>query len=389
MPRLYSPAILAGLGQMPTFRFSVVLKSQTTLAEDLADRLLAAGCEDCKLSSSNGVVAINFDRVSTDLESAIRSALSDVQKFDCVVHRVEIDFESSLTQSSPLAEQQPKCEVGRQEDRTKLTSQVQKALERDDIFVQIDGIIARIKKHTLEPEFSNDIKRRESTPNFELADDGILEEMIKLIAFSQQVPAIRIADMVNRGVLQQIFGSFSPSIVSQMNPKELQQKYWSREWLSPIRFPSKLEKMVACAEGLLEIAESYGSYMGFLNSCGFPLSLNSPDDINSFWSAFDRARSSSPAFYRNFTSLCHLLQSLGFPCAKPDRIILNVGEELGILKRRKQHSELDQRKVVRIMQEYAELTRLRVPVVDLMFLIHGGQTEARGFVSAAYYTSSI
>ncbi len=194
--------------------------------------------------------------------------------------------------------------------------------------------------------------------------------------------------MVKRGVLKHVFGSFSPSTVSRMDPEELKQRYWTREWLSPIRFPSKLEKMVSCAEGLLKIADSYGSYMEFLKSCGFPLRLSSPDGINSFWTAFDIARSNSPPFYRNFTSLCHLLQSLGFPCGKPDRIVLNVGEELGIIKRRKQHSELDQRRVVRLMQEYAERTKLCVPVVDLMFLIHGGQTEARGFVSASYYTSA-
>jgi 3-methyladenine DNA glycosylase Tag len=374
---------------MPTFHFSFVLELPTTLTEDLGDRLYAAGCDDATPSSFGGAVVIDFARDSSDLESAIGSAVHDVQKSGCAVARAELNNASLNSLGRHAVSHRNNLENSRNKKIAIASGRSRQVDVGEEVFQRIDAVVEKIRKHAIEPEFSQDVKRREAIPTFDCSDERILEEMITLIAFSQQVPAVRIADMVKRGVLKQVFGSFSPPIVARMNPEDLRQKYWTTEWLSPIRFPSKLEKMVSCAQGLLKIRSSHGTYMRFLRTCSFPLSLCSSDDINSFWTAFDRARSNSPAFYRNFTSLCHLLQSLGFPCAKPDRIVMNVGEELRIVQMRKQHSELDRQRVIRLMQEYAERTKLRVPVVDLMFLIHGGQTEARRFVSASYYTSTI
>jgi len=373
---------------MPTYEFSVVLKSPTPLTEDLADRLFEAGCDDATLSSSGGVVSIDFRRASNDLETAVCSAVANVQRSGCVVSCVEFDIGNPV--SNKLSTTMSHTTFGMHLESEGVEASARNELTGGDrqVFSAVDSVIARIRRYAVEPKFSDDIRRRELTPKFDLPDSRILEEMITLIAFSQQVPAVRIVDMVNRGVLSQVFGSFSPTVISKVNPDDLRRKYWATEWLSPIRFPTKLDKMVSCAQGLLDIAGDHGSYMKFLKSCDFPLRVSCPEDVDAFWSAFEKARSSSPTFYRNFTSLCHLLQSLGFPCAKPDRIVLNVAEEFGVIPKRKQHSEADQRKVVRLMQSYAEYANLRVPVVDLMFLIHGGQTEARGFVSPNYYSDS-
>jgi hypothetical protein len=125
--------------------------------------------------------------------------------------------------------------------------------------------------------------------------------------------------------------------------------------------------------------------MRYLQRCEFPQRLRSSNDIDAFWTAFEKSRCEAPSFYKNFTSLCHLLQSLGFPCAKPDKVVMNVAAELGIVDQRKQHSETDRRKAVEVMQSYAVHSELRVPVVDLMFLIHGRQTDAKKFVNPSYY----
>ncbi len=55
-----------------------------------------AGCDDGHPWSSEGVAAITFDREADCLESAIRSAVADVQKAKFTVKRVEIEENSPL-----------------------------------------------------------------------------------------------------------------------------------------------------------------------------------------------------------------------------------------------------------------------------------------------------
>jgi hypothetical protein len=49
---------------------------------------------------SCGVVYINFHREADCLESAIRSAVADVQKAGCMVERVQIESDSPLLAKS-------------------------------------------------------------------------------------------------------------------------------------------------------------------------------------------------------------------------------------------------------------------------------------------------
>jgi 3-methyladenine DNA glycosylase Tag len=259
-------------------------------------------------------------------------------------------------------------------------------VENDEVFGRIDSLVERIRRFAAEPEFSNDVARRECAPNFDLSDADILRTMIELIAFSQQAPASRIVEMIRRGIFQDIFGSFAPSAVALMEPEDLRQKHWHKG-LSPIRFRNKVDKMVGCAQSLQSISGRHGSFMGYLATCNFPEQIDTSKDIDAFWLAFEKVRTEAPSFFTNFTSLCHLLQSLGLPCAKPDKIVMNVAAELGIVAMRKQHSEADLRKVIQLMQSYAAQKRIHVPVVDLFFLIRGGQTDAKKFVRPPYYTN--
>ena len=79
---------------MTTYDFTLILSGPTELTDDLADNLFAAGCDDATPSSSEGVVSLDFGRESTDLESAIRSAIANVTSAGYVVSRVEIDAEA-------------------------------------------------------------------------------------------------------------------------------------------------------------------------------------------------------------------------------------------------------------------------------------------------------
>ncbi len=83
------------------YEFQLIFKEGTEITEELADRLFAAGCDDGTPGTFCGVLHISFHREGDSLESAIRSAVADVQEAGCVVERLQIEHDSPLL--SPLA----------------------------------------------------------------------------------------------------------------------------------------------------------------------------------------------------------------------------------------------------------------------------------------------
>jgi hypothetical protein len=81
------------------YEFSLILKEGTEITEELADQLFDAGCDDGTPGTFCGVPYISFHREAESLESAIRSAVADVQKAGCVVERVQIEHDSPLLSS--------------------------------------------------------------------------------------------------------------------------------------------------------------------------------------------------------------------------------------------------------------------------------------------------
>jgi hypothetical protein len=86
---------------------------------------------------------------------------------------------------------------------------------------------------------------------------------------------------------------------------------------------------------------------------------------------------------------------LGFDCAKPDLVVMRAAVDLGIVpeppKQNKNpdvyraHPEKSLQEVVTTIQSYALSRKTRAPVIDLYFLIHGGQSDAVGLVGRGYY----
>ncbi len=81
---------------MKCYDFVVVLKGIDVIDDDLAEALYKAGCDDGTPFSSEGVASIGFSRNAESLESAIRSAVTDVMKAGCVAERVQIEHDSPL-----------------------------------------------------------------------------------------------------------------------------------------------------------------------------------------------------------------------------------------------------------------------------------------------------
>jgi len=83
------------------YEFSLILRQGTEITEELADELFDAGCDDGTPGTFCGTPYISFHREAESLESAIRSAVADVQKTGCVVERVQIEHDSPLLYSDP------------------------------------------------------------------------------------------------------------------------------------------------------------------------------------------------------------------------------------------------------------------------------------------------
>jgi hypothetical protein len=73
------------------YEFTVVLADHDVMTTDMAEALFVAGCDDGHPWSSEGVAAITFDREAGSLESAIRSAIADIQKAGCVAAEVRLE----------------------------------------------------------------------------------------------------------------------------------------------------------------------------------------------------------------------------------------------------------------------------------------------------------
>ena len=76
---------------MKKYEFSLVLKGPLELTEEIADELFEAGCTDGTPGKSGGVFSIDFHRHADSLETAINSAIQDVNTAGYNVERVEID----------------------------------------------------------------------------------------------------------------------------------------------------------------------------------------------------------------------------------------------------------------------------------------------------------
>ena len=75
---------------MTKYEFSLILKGQLELTEEIADELFRAGCDDGTPGTCEGVFSIDFHREADSLEHAIRSAIGNVKTAGYHVERVEI-----------------------------------------------------------------------------------------------------------------------------------------------------------------------------------------------------------------------------------------------------------------------------------------------------------
>lgn len=87
---------------MNVYEFTLVIETQPELDDGLEDALFKAGCDDATLSFRKGIAYLDFDREAEELESAIISAIQQVEQtgLNLWVKRVE---PSDLVTSAEIA----------------------------------------------------------------------------------------------------------------------------------------------------------------------------------------------------------------------------------------------------------------------------------------------
>ena len=152
-----------------------------------------------------------------------------------------------------------------------------------------------------------------------------------------------------------------------------------------IRFKRKVKSIIDCAKSFELIHDKYGSFKTLLSD--IPKGLKSKTDVESFWKGFNDLKKImgdvKMPFFRSSTSLLHLLLHIGFPCIKPDLIVMRVAKKIGIVDFEKGERNLLQS--VKVIQLYSVDKDIKPSIVDLYLLIYGGQRWAMQFVTKSFY----
>lgn len=84
---------------MADYRFSVIVALSPGTHEeilDATDALGSAGCTDASIRGHREGMELLFERAADSLQSAISSAISDVESVGYLVSRVELEREAAL-----------------------------------------------------------------------------------------------------------------------------------------------------------------------------------------------------------------------------------------------------------------------------------------------------
>lgn len=86
---------------MKTHQFTVILSGISELADDTANVLYEAGCDDATVCARNGTVYVHFDRDAPSLDDALRSAIDDVRSAGYQVARVGSEELTTIARFNP------------------------------------------------------------------------------------------------------------------------------------------------------------------------------------------------------------------------------------------------------------------------------------------------
>ncbi len=259
------------------------------------------------------------------------------------------------------------------------------------MYQKLDALRTKIDLCAVTPLFSQEIQSRTNRYAETVAreNNNLLRVMASLIAYSNNAPSDAVAAILESGVFERVFFHFDIRTVARMNPDWIIENNWGA--IRDIRFKKKVGAIITCAKLLASNRNSNISIETFFDNYNLPKELATEDDINRFWQQYDYLLAGfivmDMPYFKNDTALLHLLLYLGFPCIKPDLIVMKVAAAIGLIDSRKDYTlcSLKERKsVVRTVQEYCCSRKIKPEVMDLYLLIFGGQNYARRYVSDGY-----
>ena len=263
------------------------------------------------------------------------------------------------------------------------------------VFDKFDKIREKVDACRNEPLFSEEVSSRnnryENTITSE--NNNLLRVMAKLIAYSNNAPSDKVNEMLEAGVFERVFHNFDLFIVANENPKHIINNEWHE--LKAIRFKKKIKTIITCANLIKEHYNQDFSIESLYKKYKLPINLRNESDITNFWKQFDiilkEFQRIDMPYYKNITTLLHLLLHLGFPCVKPDLIVMKVSAMMGIINRRANHNtyNIEERKIaVKTIQEYCLSRNIKPAVMDLYLLIYGGQKDTLKYVNHNFFPLS-
>jgi len=249
-------------------------------------------------------------------------------------------------------------------------------------YSDIDNIVDRINGYKQEPFFSNEISRRQDKRVSPFLDDNkILQTFAYLIAYSQNSNSELIERLILSGRLDTAFDNFELDKVVKMNPCDIADNYWSS--ISVIRQQAKLFHIVSLARKIKNI----GSISAILNDNNIPKEIKTEQDIENFWTGFDKLqkilKQNKIPFFQSTTSLLHFLLDTGYDCIKPDLVVMKVAKKLKIVDN--EEGDKNFRATVKTIQQYSIHRNVRPTIIDFYFLIDEGQRGAKKFVRSDFY----
>jgi 3-methyladenine DNA glycosylase Tag len=254
--------------------------------------------------------------------------------------------------------------------------------ETAKIFGDIDNIIERVDRFKIEPLFSEEKNRRHNKIVSTLLDDNeILKTLSHLIAFSQNSNSEIVEQVLKSGKFDRAFENFKIDKVVKLNPCDIADEHWIS--IKGIRQQAKLFHIVSLARKIKNI----DSFAEMLNQTNIPTTIRTENDIETFWTGFDKLlaklKNNKIPFFQSTTSLLHFLLDIGYDCVKPDLVVMKVAKKLNIVD--SETGDKSFRKTVRFIQEYSVDRKIRPSIVDFYFLIDEGQMGAKKFVKPDFY----
>ncbi len=85
---------------MRIYDFTLILTGEDVMTEDMAEAIVAAGCDDGSPGSSQGRAFVTMHREADCLEAAIRSAIADVGRAGYTVSHAIVEADAAAIQSA-------------------------------------------------------------------------------------------------------------------------------------------------------------------------------------------------------------------------------------------------------------------------------------------------